>query len=191
MEGRGVFCVENPICVTRYSLHSKYFFFLCIKLFLSDNSWVKKLFELHDFICGRGCTACWLDDCYCKRYEYQCDGVRHSISNNRTKLLMIWIMKNSSRLDWLSLGWKKTYLQERWVWLLDRMRATSIESRISRRQSFFYICDYLNISAKEFFDQDVSEPVGNKRLVTLIEKLDGEQMEIVSSVVKGLLRVKK
>ena len=58
-------------------------------------------------------------------------------------------------------------------------------------QSFFYICDYLNISAKEFFDQDVSEPVGNKRLVTLIEKLDDEQMEIVSSVVKGLLRVKK
>ena len=58
-------------------------------------------------------------------------------------------------------------------------------------QSFFYICDYLNISAKEFLDQDVSEPVGNKRLVTLIEKLDDEQMEIVSSVVKGLLRVKK
>ena len=71
------------------------------------------------------------------------------------------------------------------------MRATSIESRISRRQSFFYICDYLNISAKEFFDQEVNDPVGNKRLVTLIEKLDDEQMKIVSSVVKGLLRVKK
>lgn len=58
-------------------------------------------------------------------------------------------------------------------------------------QSFFYICDYLNILAKEFFDQDVSDPVGNKRLVTLIEKLDDEQMEIDCSVVKGLLRVKK
>ena len=58
-------------------------------------------------------------------------------------------------------------------------------------QSFFYICDYLNISAKEFFDQEVNDPVGNKRLVTLIEKLDDEQMKIVSSVVKGLLRVKK
>ena len=55
----------------------------------------------------------------------------------------------------------------------------------------FYICDYLNISAKEFFDQEVNDPVGNKRLVTLIEKLDDEQMKIVSSVVKGLLRVKK
>ena len=58
-------------------------------------------------------------------------------------------------------------------------------------QSFFYICDYLNISAKEFFDQEVNDPVGKKRLVTLTEKLDDEQMEIVSSVVKGLLRVKK
>lgn len=57
-------------------------------------------------------------------------------------------------------------------------------------QNFFYICDYLGVTPKDFFDESVCSPVGSKKIFSLVEKLDEEQLNIVYAVVNGLLKTK-
>lgn len=53
---------------------------------------------------------------------------------------------------------------------------------------FFYICDYLGITPKEFFDTDTSNPAKVKALLTAIEGLDDEQLDHLIAIAKGLSR---
>lgn len=52
---------------------------------------------------------------------------------------------------------------------------------------FFYICDYLKVSPKEFFDLELQQPdkVGN--LMNNIKKLTPRQLEYISELVKDLV----
>lgn len=52
---------------------------------------------------------------------------------------------------------------------------------------FFYICDYLKMSPKEFFDLELQQPdkVGN--LMNNIKKLTPRQLEYISELVKDLV----
>ena len=51
---------------------------------------------------------------------------------------------------------------------------------------FFYICEYLHLTPKEFFDVEISEPQELNRLMTYAKKLNYRQLEHITSVVEDL-----
>ncbi|MBR4346971.1 MAG: helix-turn-helix domain-containing protein [Oscillospiraceae bacterium] len=52
---------------------------------------------------------------------------------------------------------------------------------------FFYICEYLDISPKDFFDIDNIDPVRMATLMDDIKKLDYKQLQALSVIVKGII----
>ena len=53
---------------------------------------------------------------------------------------------------------------------------------------FFYICEYLNISPKDFFDFETKTPEKLNDLISDLKKLDEEQLDNSASIVKGLIK---
>lgn len=53
-------------------------------------------------------------------------------------------------------------------------------------QSFFYICEYLQISPKEFFDVDNPAPGKINQITEEAKKLDDFQLDTVLAVITGL-----
>lgn len=53
-------------------------------------------------------------------------------------------------------------------------------------QVFFYICEYFQISPKEFFDGDNSCPVKMSTIIDKLKTLDDVQLDTVASVIDGL-----
>lgn len=53
-------------------------------------------------------------------------------------------------------------------------------------QGFHYICEFLKISPKDFFDDGVTNPERLNDLITDLKILNEEQLATVISVVKGL-----
>ena len=53
-------------------------------------------------------------------------------------------------------------------------------------QAFFYICEYLQISPKEFFDEGNSFPLKINQILEESKKLDNAQLDTVMAVIKGL-----
>lgn len=54
--------------------------------------------------------------------------------------------------------------------------------------AFFYICEFLNISPKDFFDTDCSCPENLAELINDLKKVDPEQLHHISAIVKGLIQ---
>lgn len=54
--------------------------------------------------------------------------------------------------------------------------------------AFFFICDFLGISPKEFFDTDSKDPEELRNLAENLKKLDQNQLQNISSIVKGLIK---
>jgi len=52
----------------------------------------------------------------------------------------------------------------------------------------FYICDYLGITPAEFFDVDSENPARLKELIGYLKRLDEEQLENVTAIVKSLAK---
>ena len=52
---------------------------------------------------------------------------------------------------------------------------------------FFYICEYLNVSPKDFFDFDSENPVQLESLVDKLKLLNPQQIEALSVLIDGLL----
>lgn len=65
-------------------------------------------------------------------------------------------------------------------------------NRIENRQAFpsmqvfFYICEYFQISPKEFFDEENLNPLKTSRIAKELETLDDVQLNTVLSVINGL-----
>ena len=57
-------------------------------------------------------------------------------------------------------------------------------------QGLFYICEYLGITPKEFFDDGVENPARLNEIIEELKKLDADALGTVSSVVKEILRKK-
>lgn len=55
-------------------------------------------------------------------------------------------------------------------------------------QVFFYICEYLNISPKDFFDTDAPNPERVNKLIDDISRLNPKQFEIIQSIAEEFLR---
>ena len=51
---------------------------------------------------------------------------------------------------------------------------------------FFYICDYLEISPKDFFDSDTDNPVKLLELSEAAKVLTDEQLDHLIAIAKGL-----
>jgi transcriptional regulator with XRE-family HTH domain len=52
--------------------------------------------------------------------------------------------------------------------------------------TFFYICEYLGVTPKEFFDTDVVAPTKTKELLDAASRLTDEQLEHLIAIVKDL-----
>lgn len=69
---------------------------------------------------------------------------------------------------------------------------SSYINRIENRQAFpsmtafFYICEYLEISPKDFFDADLSNPPLIHEILNEIKRMDDTQLRTVLAVCKGL-----
>ncbi len=55
-------------------------------------------------------------------------------------------------------------------------------------QIFFYICEYLKITPKEFFDDDIVYSAAMVEVVQDLSKLKKEQFENVTAIIKGLTK---
>ena len=66
----------------------------------------------------------------------------------------------------------------------------SIENKkaLPSMTSFFYICEYLSISPRDFFDEGNLNPEQITELVEDLKKLDKEALTHISGIVKGLVR---
>lgn len=51
---------------------------------------------------------------------------------------------------------------------------------------FIYICDYLDITPKDFFDFTVTNPTKSKELLEAAKDLSSEQLEHLIAIAKGL-----
>jgi len=69
---------------------------------------------------------------------------------------------------------------------------SSYINRIENKQTFpsmklfFYICEYLEISPKDFFDTDISNPSIVNEILNELKTLNDEQLNTVLAVSKGL-----
>ena len=53
-------------------------------------------------------------------------------------------------------------------------------------QVFFYICDYFDISPKEFFDFDTHNPSRINELSSKMKGLSDEQLSLIESLIKNM-----
>ena len=51
-------------------------------------------------------------------------------------------------------------------------------------QMLFYICEYFNISLKEFFDVDNNNPYLNNQILLDLKSLNDEQLEVIYKLMK-------
>lgn len=55
-------------------------------------------------------------------------------------------------------------------------------------KNFFYICEYLHITPKDFFDVDAADPEALHGMIANLKKLDPEKFEALSKIVAGLIK---
>ena len=53
---------------------------------------------------------------------------------------------------------------------------------------FFYICEYLGITPKEFFDDTIKYPAELKSIISGLQKLTPEQLNSLEVIIKGLTK---
>lgn len=59
---------------------------------------------------------------------------------------------------------------------------------IENGKNFFYICEYLHITPKDFFDVDANDPEALHGMIANLKKLDPEKFEALSKIVAGLIK---
>jgi transcriptional regulator with XRE-family HTH domain len=55
---------------------------------------------------------------------------------------------------------------------------------------FFYICEFLKLTPKDFFDTEAKNPERLTALISDLKKLDDKQLESVASIVRELTKQK-
>ena len=96
--------------------------------------------------------------------------VRNRISELRTKK---GVSEYKMSLD---LGHSKSYIQ-----------SISSGKALPSFSEFFYICDYLGVTPKDFFDTDISEPQLLCELISLSKQLSAEDLSVLVSMAERLV----
>lgn len=96
--------------------------------------------------------------------------VRNRISELRTKK---GVSEYKMSLD---LGHSKSYIQ-----------SISSGKALPSLSEFFYICDYLGITPKDFFDTDISEPQLLCELISLSKKLSAADLSVLVCMAERLI----
>ena len=92
------------------------------------------------------------------------------------RLAQLRIKKGVSARDMsLSLGQSENYINS-----IENKRA------FPAMQSFFYICEYLEVEPKDFFDYDNRDPGQVNAVVDDLKKLDEQALAQVAALVKTL-----
>ena len=55
-------------------------------------------------------------------------------------------------------------------------------------QTFFYICEYFDITPMEFFDEDNGYPRQNRELIKDLSALNSEQLQHLTAIIKDMGR---
>lgn len=55
---------------------------------------------------------------------------------------------------------------------------------------FFFVCEYLQISPSDFFDVENENPEKLRQLIMDLKKLDDEQLDLITAMVKNLIKAK-
>ena len=58
-------------------------------------------------------------------------------------------------------------------------------------ETFFFICDYLHITPKQFFDTNLDNPMEYNEAVKLIKLLNPDQLSHILEVIKDVLQIPK
>lgn len=56
--------------------------------------------------------------------------------------------------------------------------------------AFFFICEYINITPRDFFDLDAQEPEELKQIIENLKKLNKKQLDSISSIVSDFTKNK-
>lgn len=94
----------------------------------------------------------------------------------RERITQLRIKKNVSEYKMsLDLGHSKSYIQ------------SIVSGRAMPSMSeFLYICDYLGITPKDFFDTEVENPILIQQAVSSMEKLSDEDLKLLISIIDRL-----
>lgn len=94
------------------------------------------------------------------------------------RLAELRIQKGVSARDMsLSLGQNPGYI-----------RAIESGTTFPAMSSFFYICEYLNVTPQEFFDFKEEHADGINALVDQLDKLDEEQIQALTAFIKTIVK---
>ncbi len=86
------------------------------------------------------------------------------------------IKKNVSARDMsLSLGQSQSYINN-----IENKKA------LPSMQMFLYICEYLDISPKDFFDEEINSPNAFNELIKSFKRLNKEQIDILLAVAEEM-----
>lgn len=96
------------------------------------------------------------------------------------RLAALRMQKNvSAREMSLAIGQNSSYINR-------------IENKIAQpsMQGFFYICEYLGVTPKEFFDECNPYPDQVGELIPVLQTLSRENLQVVASVARSLADIK-
>ena len=62
------------------------------------------------------------------------------------------------------------------------------KNNLPSMSAFFYICEYLKISPKDFFDFDSKNPKKLDEILKYLKQVDDEQLDSLLCIVKGLIK---
>ena len=60
------------------------------------------------------------------------------------------------------------------------------EKSLPSMQSFFYICEYFNITPKDFFDDEIKNPLVINNLLVHLKHLSDKQIDTITELVKNM-----
>ena len=92
------------------------------------------------------------------------------------RIAMLRTAKNISARDMsLSLGQSQSYINN-----IENKKA------LPSMQMFLYICEFLDVTPKDFFTEDVANPAVMNEVVDLLKVLSPKQLEMIKDIAREI-----